>query len=770
MSQKTGRRRTPLILTLALVAVTTAVYLFPESRGPQGLLTRLERLTYDMRLRIRGIGEARPEVVIVTIDDESINLLDKRIADFNRHDYARVIRNLNAAGAAIIGVDVLFTKPAQSKVCAPVTGATEALVLPDSPEMAGGEPEEDAGAETAGDETLAEAEAGSAADVVEEEQAPSWDLSNEDQDLAAAVMEGGNVVLARYVSGGVAQQPLDMFLQGAYGQAMITLTPDGDGTVRSLPLVEIQPLSDGTIDHHFTMGYAVVAPFLEQQDLQLELTNYGARLGGIRLYGAVSNYFINYIGPSNTFTRVPFGRIWAGQFEPEEVQDKIILIGNVHPSAHDYYSTPFDLKDETEAGDTEIQMVATQMPGIEIHANVAQSILNGRHVRFLVAGEVFSFLPAWTDRYYSAVWLALIGLVLGWIFVVSKLSIPVRVTLFVLLFGGYAFVAQLLLERADIMLQVSPYLAMFSMTFLGGVVYTALSEGAEKARITRTFGQYVSPQVVAELVNDPSRAQLGGEKKIMTVMFSDIRGFTTLSEKMDPVALVNFLNEYLSAMTDIIFEYKGVVDKYMGDAIMAFWGAPLEIPNHAEEACVASLRMMERLREMQAVWAAKGLPPLDIGIGLNTGPMTVGNMGSHVRFDYTVMGDSVNLGSRLEGINKEYGTHIVISEFTRKQLPDGFVCRELDLVAVKGKKEPVRIFELVASRPDPAWSERLELYKRALDFYKNRRFDEARAGFETVAARWPDDGPSKMYIKRCETLVEEPPPEMWDGVYVMKTK
>jgi adenylate cyclase len=774
-----------LLLALALIAVGTLVTLFPERNGPQGLLTRLERVTYDARLRIRGEVPATPEIVIVTIDDESIRILDKRLGDFTRHDYARVIRNLGTAGAAIVGVDLLFTQPSRSNTCDPAAGD----VPFDGPAPGGfeaghtdgavpggvsdqiGERSPKSAARTA---SIAPDEAGIASEDAtahgEGEAGPVWDLSDPDQDLAAAIAEAGNVVLARYVAQGVAQEPLELLLYGAYSQAIITLTPDSDGVVRSLPLLEIQALPDGQVGFYRTMGFEVVAPFMPEDDSGLSLTAYGARYNNIDLYGQLGNYYINYSGPSGTYTRVPFGRIWSGDFAPEEIADKIIMIGNIHPSAHDYYSTPFDQKRDTSDGEAQIEVVATQMPGIEIHANVAQALLEGRHTRFFIITAAFDFLPAFSERVYSTLWLILIGLLCGYLFIVSSLSIPIRTTLFALGMGGYVLAVQILFERTELVLQVTPYLSMLFLTFAGGVIYQAVTEGAEKARITRTFGQYVSPQVVAELVADPTRAQLGGEKRVMTVMFSDIRGFTTLSEKMDPVALVNFLNEYLSAMTDIIFAHGGVVDKYMGDAIMAFWGAPLLVPDHAERAAKACLDSMAKLQEMQAEWRERGLPELDIGIGLNTGHMTVGNMGSHVRFDYTVMGDSVNLGSRLEGINKEYGTHIIISEFTREQLSTNMVCRELDLVAVKGKKEPVRIFELMADGPTPELTARINRYMNGLRLYRAKRFDEAKVVFNEVLERYPDDGPSKIYIRRCDDLLIEPPPEVWDGVYVMKTK
>lgn len=769
MAAGSKQKRIAILLVSVLAVLAAMAYWFPTSQ-PQGLWTRLERVSYDARLRWRGPLPPRDDILIVGLDDESIRILDKRLADFSRHDTARVIRNLAGAGAEVIAVDMLLSKPSKI-ICAP-NAATDSVGPDATPEQAPPQLREPDGVSPPGgtpDLVLSASVPAPLAEVTMPADTVAWDLSDPDQDLAAAIAEAGNVILARYVSEGVAQEPLEMFTYGAAAQAIITLTRDSDGVVRSLPLLEVQASEQGPVGY-FTLGYQAVAHRLGYADAEIELTDYGTKFGDLRLYGALGNYFINYAGPSNTFKRMSFGRIWAGDFKPAEVAGKIILIGNLHPSAHDFYPTPFDERRDTMRGEQTIERVATVMPGLEIHANVAQSLLDGKSIRFFVVRDGLPFLPALPDRVYSAVWLALIAIGVGIIFIVAAISIPVRVTLFLLLCVGTTILAQWVFERWHVMLQLTPYLGVYTLMFVGGVVYKAVVEGAERARITRTFGQYVSPQVVAELVADPSRARLGGEKRVMTVMFSDIRGFTTMSEKLDPVELVNFLNEYLSAMTEIIFERGGVVDKYMGDAIMAFWGAPIDDPQHAENACATALHMLARLRIMRQEWAKRNLPAIDIGIGLNTGPMTVGNMGSNVRFDYTVMGDSVNLASRLEGINKEYGTNIVISEFTKAQIPASFVCRELDLVAVKGKKEPVRIYELMAATPSPELVDRIAAYTAALDLYKGHRFIEAKAAFEAVLAHFPDDGPSRTYIQRCEALAADPPPQGWDGVYVMKHK
>jgi adenylate cyclase len=273
------------------------------------------------------------------------------------------------------------------------------------------------------------------------------------------------------------------------------------------------------------------------------------------------------------------------------------------------------------------------------------------------------------------------------------------------------------------------------------------------------------------MLKNPDKLKLGGDKKELSVLFSDIRGFTTLAEEMEPEALVNLLNEYLTEMTDVVFEFDGLLDKYIGDAVMAVWGAPLEQTDHPVRACRTALKMLDRLTKMQQQWEAEGTPRLDIGIGINTGPMVVGNMGSERRFDYTVMGDSVNLASRLEGINKEYGTQVVISEFTYEQVKDDFFCRELDAVRVKGRARPVNIYELVAlrSEEDPRVAI-VEPFALGLHHYRSQEWEIAEDKFHEVLNRIPDDFAARLYLQRIAELREKPPQPGWDGVFTMTRK
>jgi adenylate cyclase len=290
------------------------------------------------------------------------------------------------------------------------------------------------------------------------------------------------------------------------------------------------------------------------------------------------------------------------------------------------------------------------------------------------------------------------------------------------------------------------------------------------------FEQYLSPEVIRRQLVDPRLVE--PKKTQITVMFSDIRGFTTISEKLDAQDLALFLNQYLSDMSNLVFDHQGTLDKFIGDAVMAFWGAPFEEPGHAAKACRATLEMMEYVRKMQEKWEAEGKPRLDIGIGLNTGLASVGEMGSTRRKAYTALGDAVNLSSRLEGLNKDYGTHILVNETTYAAAKgDGFLFRELDLIRVKGKLQPVTIYELIGranenstyGTPDEV-RQRVELFRKAHDLYRNRRWEDAQKSFQTILDKWPDDGPSRTYWKRCQDYLFDEPPSGWDGVFTMTHK
>ncbi|MCA9670751.1 MAG: hypothetical protein KC503_34380 [Myxococcales bacterium] len=289
-------------------------------------------------------------------------------------------------------------------------------------------------------------------------------------------------------------------------------------------------------------------------------------------------------------------------------------------------------------------------------------------------------------------------------------------------------------------------------------------------RSLRSFGKYVPKELVRELIVSGAEAELGGRKAELTVLFSDIAGFTTVAEKLEPDVLVELLGEYLEAMSAAIRECGGTVDKYIGDAIMAFWGAPRDSEAHALSACRGALAMRRRLREKQALWDARALPRFDTRIGINTGEMLVGNFGAPDRLNYTVIGDPVNLASRLEALNKQYGTQIIIGERTAKLVGEAFVLRPLDFVAVKGKDDAVRVFELVGEtgQVDDETLAAVEAYSDALEHYRARRFAEAHAALEPLADA--GDAAARQLVARCQAYEVAPPPDDWDGRTTMTSK
>ena len=293
------------------------------------------------------------------------------------------------------------------------------------------------------------------------------------------------------------------------------------------------------------------------------------------------------------------------------------------------------------------------------------------------------------------------------------------------------------------------------LTYVVVSVVFYVTERKVKKQVVEAFKKYVSPEVVAEIMKQPGKLKLGGSRKQMTILFSDIRSFTSISEKMTPEELVGMLNEYFTEMADIIMKNRGLVDKFIGDAIMALWGVPLPEKDHARLACESAMQMKEKV----------GNHEFEIGIGLNTGEAVVGNIGSHDRFDYTAIGDAVNLGSRIEGLTKQYGVKILISESTHDLVKNGFVTRKIDLVAVKGKKKPVWVYELICRKDEKYDEGIIEHYEKGLHFYLKKDWGKAVEHFKKV-----DDKAAGVFIERCEEFKKNAPPQGWDGVFEVKRK
>jgi len=395
------------------------------------------------------------------------------------------------------------------------------------------------------------------------------------------------------------------------------------------------------------------------------------------------------------------------------------------------------------------------LPGVKIHTNLLSNLVRGEYVTAM-------------DKSLATLLTFVLGVVVAWFALRFRTIGGAALTVLLILAGVVAafYVYVRWTYWAEIF---RPMLGVVGC-YTSAMVYRYVTEERQKRVIKGAFQQYVSPAVVEEMIQDPDKLQLGGERRELTVLFADIQGFTSFSEQLDPEELTNFLNKFLTVMTHRIFDHQGTVDKYIGDAIMAIFGAPLYFEDHVVRGVDAALGMREELENVRREWQNTLPEKFDLKLGLNTGPMVVGNMGSDVRFDYTVLGDNVNLAARLEALTRQYGVGLLISESTQEPLGDDYLVRELDSVRVKGKTRPVRIFEVLArcgtDKDTPDKHRLAERFTEALEYYRAQNWDAALEQFTQLA----DDPASVVFSERCRLLKAEPPGDDWDGVWTMTTK
>ncbi len=495
----------------------------------------------------------------------------------------------------------------------------------------------------------------------------------------------------------------------------------------SLYLGEAPSLGDGVLQ----FGEALSVPLSHRSEVHVDFPAFGVGVSSYaKEYGISVMDVLDIDGKSEE--ELEELRYW--------MDGRIVLFGDISEVSHDYFETPVG-----------------RLYGIEYIAATIATLLSGGQLQ-----------PA---GFGLELMLAL--LVLGGLIASSVLQQPgARMGAELGLLVVWAGIVTWLYVSGGVIASMSYMLLAGFLSLLATNIRYYLAERGQKTLIRDAFGQYLSPKVVNTLIKDPSKLSLGGEEREMTAYFSDVASFSTISEQLTPKELVALLNDYLTAMCDIIADYDGTVDKFEGDAIIAFWGAPLSQPDHARLACFAAIDMQNYMVGYRERLAAEGRPLLNVRMGLNTGRMLVGNLGSAQRMDYTMMGDPVNLAARLEGANKFYKTYSMISDFTYQQVADEVEARELDLIRVVGKREAVRVHELLdrRGRLDEERTELLVRYNQGLDFYKARKFKEAIGAFRGAIEVVPLDGPSLTYIDRCEDYLSQPPPDDWDGVYTLTSK
>lgn len=561
-----------------------------------------------------------------------------------------------------------------------------------------------------------------------------------DAALASAIREAGNVVIPaeiQFVPQGSRQASRTLLagpdtvaaipaIRGAAaGIGYTNFLPDVDGVVRATyPWVE-------SADPFSSVAWT---PFAMQIAPQAARAPEGALPGAGR-----ERLRIWFPGPPrHTFPVISAADVLARDTDPSAFAGKIVLVGATAPDLHDEQLTPVGI-----------------MSGVEIHASVLDAYLQGRWLHTVPAGLVAALL-------------VLIGLVCG--LVIPSMRTRWNGPLCFFLWAGTLFAVFLSFDRGWILDAVWPTLA-FVAGYAAVTLERRITAERERRELKTAFSRYVSPSVVESIMRDPSSLHLGGQRKRMTVLFSDVRGFTTLSEHMDPEHLVQVLNTCLDRMTQVIFEQEGVLDKYIGDAVMAFWNAPFDQPDHGLRAVRAALGMRDALRDLNAQNAFGGVS-LRMGMGIETGDMVVGNIGGATRFDYTVIGDKVNLASRLEGVTKEYGVEILVTDAVRRELGSEILTRRLDKIAVKGRKEPFVVFEAM-ERSETATREQKRLardFEAALDLYFSRRFAEAVTACDLILTLNHDDGPAKTLRERAQRFHDDAPPDDWDGTWVYTKK
>jgi adenylate cyclase len=785
------RHRISFLISLIITLGALALYYFTFfGERPTPIFAFLQRFEYDsldtrFRYRPQSATPIDPAIVIVDIDQHSQEVLGRW--PFSRSNFATLLDTLRSDGAAVAAFDITFSKPEVS--AAPIQAFEKALrarkkkIERVDPQFAA--ELQDLAAESGADEKFA-ASIQKFGPVV----LGNYFLYTEAdlRDIDAAVLDAyakqlsffsfpqvqsiksraafgkqdfANLIakyqLTRPLPQG-AEANLDLFTNALAGSSSGTgffnAPSDTDGIVRTatmvLPYGRSKDLREW--DLYGSLDVMAVRAFLGVRD-DLILTygqegivdiQFGTRRRVVP--NDIGEARINYHGPAYTYPHYSMADVLQGKLAAEKFRGKIVLIGATATGIGDIKSTPYS---------------GTDYPGVEIHANVIDNLLHGN---FLQRGAQQQLL--------DALIILFLGIPLG----VFMALVPPR-----FMWLGLGLFAPLLWIEYRAFLDgwwlnfTVPAITIASNVLLVSL-YRALVEEKEKRKVRTAFGQYLSPEVIRRLLLNPQLVE--PRKTEISVMFSDIRGFTTISEQLDAQELALFLNEYLSDMTGIVFENSGTLDKYIGDAVMAFWGAPIEVADHAQKACESALKMMTRVHEMQEKWEHQGRPHLDIGIGINTGNASVGKMGSSLRNAYTALGDTVNLSSRLEGLNKDYGTHIIVNETTFAATANfDYIYRELDLIRVKGKTQPVTIYELICRLgettdygPPEDLEKRLAAFRHARDLYTQRQWEQAQKCFESILATWDGDGPSRTYWKRCQEYLFDEPPSGWDGVFTMTHK
>ncbi|WP_417598234.1 CHASE2 domain-containing protein [Oceanospirillum sp.] len=729
----------PLIRPLGSLLILAVFLLHAIGYWNIGLFSKLEQIAYDVRINMTLPNEGDSQILIIDIDEDSL----REIGQFPwpREYIAELLYILfGEYGISTLGFDIVFPEADQR-------GATEALkgLLAEKPELTETLTplieSMDGDRQLAGILNQTPAVLGFYLDREPEIETPSVGVLPEPLPIKSPISPALlPIPKAQRFSGNQPIHQANALSAGFFDNPLV----DQDGVFRRVPMIQ-----EYKGNYYQSLSLAVVRSVLGMPPVEFIIsgdknnpTLEALDVGGFRI--PVDNQtgaLVPYYGGRGTFEYISVTDIFQQTVAKEKLEGAIVLLGTSAPGLLDLRTTP----------------VQSVYPGVEVHANLIAGILH----------QSFKHQPSYTIG-GEILLLVFLGLLLT--FTLPRLNpLPILIGS-VLIFAGIWYGNLLLWTDYKWVFPLATPVLLSALIIAYQLAYGYLVESRGKRQLTRLFGQYVPPELVDEMNENPASISLEGESREMTVLFSDVRGFTTISEGLNPEELTRLMNAFLTPMTGVIHEYRGTIDKYMGDAIMAFWGAPLKDPLHAKHGVEAGLRMIEIMKELGPEFRKRGWPELKIGVGLNTGPMNVGNMGSEFRMAYTVLGDAVNLGSRLEGLTKQYGVDLMVSE-TTAAAADNYLYRELDLVKVKGKHEPVAIFEPVALKGSLSDAElnTLDRYHQALKHFRNQDWGYAERLLSELLSeekRMIYD----VYLDRINLYREQPPGKDWDGVFTHTSK
>lgn len=754
---------TPWIIGLGtMVVVVLGYWVNPP------VIHRLEMLFQDAHFQIRGPLQPGPEVVIAAIDEKSIDELGRW--PWPRKLLAQLVEKLVQHQVKVIGFDVVFSSADNSSGKETLNIIRERLktkfpdgslvdsVLDPLVESADNDSQFAAALEksrrtilgyffhfdSAGLDHLSEKDLHRFLQNIKPTQFNGFIKSNSEINLSAVDFKTGYAI----------ESNISILSRNAESAGFVNFDVERDGSLRKIPIIVKYHDKATNADYFFPpLSIQILQQYLEGS-LIFRVGELGAEK--VLLDSAIpinipvnqrAEVLVNFLGSKGTFPHVSVTDILHDRQDlilKGSLKDKIVIVGATATALGDSKVTPFD----------------PVYPGVEIQATLIDNILHNN-----LLSE-----PGWI-AIIDLTYLVILGFSLTLVY--SKIKPVLGVLTCILVAGGqFVFSQWIFVNKGFWVTDVFPFFENIGI-FSSLTIYGYLTEKKERHFIENTFGKYMSPKVIDKLLENPGGLKLGGEEKELTAFFTDLEGFTTFSEQLSAEELVDLLNEYLSEMTEILIHHEGTLDKYDGDAIKAFFGAPVYFADHAKRACRVAIEMQDKLEMLREKWAKEKKPELKMRIGVNTGMIVVGNMGSKNRMNYGMNGDSVNLAARLEGANKEYGTFTLISESTYEQARDFIEAREIDYVRVIGRSKPTRIYELLGKKgfTDESIWKMLPLYNEGLTFYKENKWKEAIAYFEKALEELPEDGPSLALLKRCQLLQRDSRMgKDWDGIYSISSK